>query len=101
MNPTPLGAIDYDSHSGSSSSSITTSDDVDAGLAHDEATLSDPQPAVNAAREDDVVIVSEVREEPQCEITVVEPDRPHNAAHGVQQQQSADLQVQPVILEYL
>ena len=84
-----------------------TSDDVDAGLAHDEATLSDPQPAANAAREDDAVVVAEVREEPQCEITVVESDRPHNTAaqHGVQlQQQSADLQVRTassVLLKYL
>ena len=101
MNPTPLGAIEYDSHSGSSSSSNTTNDDVDAGLAHDEANLSDPQPAVNSAQEDDVVIVAEVCEESQCEITVVESDRPHNTAHGVQRQQSADLQVQPVILKYL
>jgi len=100
MNPTPLAAIEYDS--GSSSSSNMTSDDVDAGLAHDEATLSDPQPAANAAREDDAVVVAEVREEPQCEITVVESDRPHNTAHGVQQQrQSANLQVQPVLLKYL
>jgi hypothetical protein len=87
MNPTPLEAIVYDS--GSSSSLIMTSD---------EATLSDAQPAANAAREDDAVIVAEVREEPQCEITVVESDRPHNTAHAVQQRQSADLQVQPVLL---
>lgn len=95
MNPTPLAAIKYDSGGGSSSSSIMTSDDVDAGLAHDEATLSDPQPAANAAREDDdAVMVAQVREEPQCEITVVESDhRPHNTAHAVLQQQSADLQV--------
>jgi hypothetical protein len=69
-------------------------------MTNNEATLSDPQPAANAARDDDAaVIVAEVREEPQCEITVVESDRPHNtAAHAVQQRQSADLQVQPVLL---
>jgi hypothetical protein len=69
-------------------------------MTSDEATLSDAQPAANAAREDDdAVIVAEVCEEPQCEKTVVESDRPHNTAHGVQQrQQSADLHVQPVLL---
>ena len=80
---------------------MTSDVDVAAALARDEATTSDLHPAVKAEREDDIVIAAEVREEPQCEITVVESDLPHNAAHGVQQQQSADLQVKPVILKYL
>jgi hypothetical protein len=92
MNPTTSEAIEYDS--GFPSSSIMTSDD--------EATLFDAQPAANAAREDDAaIIVAEVREEPQCEITVVESDGSHNTAPGVQQRQSANLQVQPVLLKYL
>ena len=69
-------------------------------LTSNEATLSDPQPAANAAREDDdaINIVAQVREEPQCEIAVVEFERSHNtAAHGVQQRQSAE--VQPVLLK--
>lgn len=78
-----------------------TSDDSLAQLLQDEATTSDRHPAVNAEREDDVVTVAEVREEPQCEITVVESNLPQNADHGVQQQQSADLQVKSVILKYL
>jgi hypothetical protein len=67
-------------------------------MTSNEATLCAAQPA---AAEDDavgVVVVADVREEPQCEITVVECDRPHNTAHGVQQRQSDDLQVQPVLL---
>jgi hypothetical protein len=63
-------------------------------MTSNEATLSVAQPA--AAEDDAVVVVADVREEPQCEITVVEADRPHNTAHGVQQRQSDDLQVQPV-----
>jgi len=64
-------------------------------MTSNEATLCDAQPA--AAEDDAVVVVADVREEPQCEITVVECDRPHNTAHGVQQQRpSDDLQVQPV-----
>jgi hypothetical protein len=86
MNPTTSEAIEYDS--GFPSSSIMTSDD--------EATLFDAQPAANAAREEYAVVVAEVREESQCEITVVESE--HNTALGVQQRQSADLQVQPILL---
>lgn len=71
-----------------------SSDDVDAALAHDEANLSDLQPAVSAQPDGGVAIVAEVRDEPQCEITAVEPDRPHNPAHVVQK-------VPPVILKYL